>query len=86
MVTQKKIAVNRLNALKARGTKTNAGKGHSSKNAFKHDPSRPLLHNSHLIEHTRVVAQDVVGVNASDDNCNSTGLAAEAYVEMENVI
>jgi len=85
LTTERQIASNRINARKAKGPKTKKGKLRSSKNAFKHGLSLPVLHDAKLSKRTGAIARAMVQEDLSEQNFEAACLAAEAYLEIEKV-
>jgi hypothetical protein len=85
LTTVRQIAANRINAKKAAGPKTKKGKARSSRNAFKHGLSLPLLHDATLLERTETISRALAGDGLSGAKFKAACVAAESYLDVENV-
>ena len=82
MASEKQIAANRANAKRSTGPKTAAGKLRSSRNAFRHGLSRPLLSDPATSAKVDWIAGEVAGEQASDHQKTAAQGFARAQVEL----
>jgi hypothetical protein len=82
MASEKQIAANRANAKKSTGPRTAAGKLKSSRNAFRHGLSGPLLPDPITSAKLDWIAGEVAGDQASDHQKAEAQDFARAQVEL----
>jgi hypothetical protein len=82
MASEKQIAANRANAKKSTGPRTAAGKLKSSRNAFRHGLSGPLLPDPISSAQGDRVAGEVAGEQASEHQKAEAQGFARAQVEL----
>jgi hypothetical protein len=82
MASEKQIAANRTNAKKSTGPRTAVGKLKSSRNAFRHGLSGPLLSNPATSAKLDWIAGEVAGHQASNHQKAAAQDFARAQVEL----
>ena len=82
MTSEKQIAANRANAKRSTGPKTAAGKLRSSRNAFRHGLSGPLLSDPTTLAKVDWIAGEVAGDQASDHQKAAAQGFARAQIEL----
>jgi hypothetical protein len=82
MASEKQIAANRANAKKSTGPRTGAGKQKSSRNAFRHGLSGPLLPDPITSAKLDWISGEVAGDQASDHQRAEAQDFARAQVEL----
>ena len=82
MASKKQIAANRANAKKSTGPKTATGKLKSSRNAYRHGLSGPLLSDPATSAKVDWIAREVAGDQTSDDQQTAARDFARAQMEL----
>jgi hypothetical protein len=82
MATEKQIAANRGNAKRSTGPKTAAGKLKSSRNAYRHGLSGPVLGDPAILARVHSTARDCVGEPATEDQRTSVADFFRAQIEV----
>jgi hypothetical protein len=82
MATEKQITANRANAKKSTGPRTAGGKLKSSRNAFRHGLSGPLLSDPKTSARVDWIAGEVAGEQASNHQKAAARGFARAQVEL----
>jgi len=82
MASEKQIAANRANAKKSTGPKTATGKLKSSRNAYRHGLSGPLLSDPATSAKVDWIAREVAGDQTSDDQQTAARDFARAQMEL----
>jgi hypothetical protein len=83
MATDKQIAANRANSKRSTGPKTAAGKKQSSRNAFRHGLSRPLLEDEMTMAATNAIVSALSG-SSNEQETNATAFA-RALLELRRI-
>ena len=85
MATEKQIAANRANAQKSKGPKTAAGKLRSSRNAYRHGFSCPMLWDPVTSAKAGAIAHAVIGDDPSEDKLTLAVEFARAQLELQRI-
>jgi hypothetical protein len=82
LATAKQIAANRRNAKRSTGPKTVAGKMKSSRNAYRHGLSSPVLPDPATPAKVNLIAHELAGEHASEDRL----MAAEDLIRAQETL
>ena len=85
MTSQRRKESSRLNGLKSRGPKTDAGLQRSSQNSLRHGLSLPILADPQLSLQAERLAKLIAGPNADEALIHDARLIAEAQIELQRV-
>lgn len=82
MATERQIAANRANAKRSTGPKTAAGKQKSSRNAYRHGLSGPVLGDPAILAKIESTARDCVCEAAAEDQLTFAADFLRAHIEV----
>lgn len=82
MATEKQIAANRANAKRSTGPKTAAGKRRSSRNAYRHGLSGPVLWDPAILAKVDSTARDCFEEPAAEDQLTSAADFFRAQIDL----
>jgi hypothetical protein len=85
MATEKQIAANRANAMRSTGPKTAAGKLKSSRNAYRHGLSNPMMLDPVASTKVDAIAHALAGEQATEDRLMSAADLAQAQLEVVRI-
>jgi hypothetical protein len=86
LATEKQIAANRANAKRSTGPRTAAGKQKSSRNAYRHGLSCPVLWDPAILAKIDSTARDGVDEAAAEDQLTSAADFYRAHMEVLRII
>ncbi len=85
MATDKQIAANRANCKRSTGPKTPAGQSKSSRNAFRHGLSLPLLADPQTQANIEALAEAVAGDTETSAQLGAARQFAAAHLELTRI-
>ena len=82
MASERQIAANRANALKSTGPKTAAGRAKSSRNAYRHGLSLPIMPDTEALD---LLARTLVRESADQDQLEAARAVAAAHLDVQRI-